>query len=67
MDVTGVTAGTYDFSVFAAGVDAAETDHITVGGAVGVPEPPVLLLFGLGLLGLVAVAEHRRRHPETVD
>jgi hypothetical protein len=67
MDVTGLTAGTYDFSVFAAGVDAAETDHITVGGAVGVPEPPVLLLFGLGLLGLVAVAEHRRRHPETVD
>jgi hypothetical protein len=64
MDVTGVTAGTYDFSVFAAGVDAVERDHITVGGgSIGVPEPPVLLLFGLGLLGLVAVAEHRRRRP----
>jgi hypothetical protein len=61
VDITGVSAGIYDFSVFARGVDAVELDSITVtGGVVAVPEPSTYALM-LGGLGVVGWMTHRRR------
>jgi len=62
--LTGVTAGTYDFTV-AGLVDgrsvATEADHIVVGSAgATVPEPGTTLLFGSGILGLLFVARRAR-------
>jgi hypothetical protein len=53
--ITALSDGDYTFDVFAAGVDAAELDHIIVGsgGSSTVPEPGTLALLGLGLLGFV--------------
>lgn len=58
VDITGVAAGSYDFSVFARGVDAVELDSITVTGSgpgpgpAPIPEPGTyaLMLSGLGAL-----------------
>jgi len=59
---TGVTPGTYDFSVYGTvdgGRIATETDHIVVTGSTAVPEPGTLLLVGSGMLGL-AFARRKR-------
>jgi len=56
--ITGLVAGTYDFNVFAQGVDAAESDRIIVGGA-SVPEPASIFLLGIGLLAFGVVARKR--------
>jgi hypothetical protein len=56
MTITGLTAGSYSFTVYSPGVDGAvETDDITVGA---VPEPGTLLLLGSGIVGFLA---RRRR------
>lgn len=63
VDITGVAEGTYDFSVFARGVDAVELDSITVGGGGGpvpIPEPSTYALMLVGL-GAVAWTVRRRR------
>lgn len=58
--ITGLEPGTYEFDVFARGVDAIERDRITViGDVVATPEPGTLLLLAVGLLGLVAVRFRR--------
>jgi hypothetical protein len=54
LTITALAEGDYSFDVFANGVDAAERDHIVVGGGGStVPEPGTLALLGLGLLGFV--------------
>jgi hypothetical protein len=63
--ITGLEPGTYEFEVFARGVDAVETDRITVtGDAIATPEPGTMLLLGAGLLGLGFVG-HRREESES--
>jgi hypothetical protein len=59
--ITGLEPGTYEFEVFARGVDAVETDRITVigDGVVATPEPGTMLLLGAGLLGLGFVGYRR--------
>jgi len=60
---TGVTPGTYDFSVYGTvdgGRIATETDHIVVAaGSTSVPEPGTLLLVGSGMIGF-AFARRKR-------
>lgn len=64
MDVAGVSPGTYDFTVFARGVGAVETDRIAVttgGGPASVPEPSTVLLLGVGLAGLGVLRRYAGR------
>jgi hypothetical protein len=58
LTITGLVAGTYDFSVFAQGVAANELDHIVV---TGVPEPETYALMLAGLAAMGVVARRRRR------
>ena len=59
--ITANTPGTYDFSVFANGVDATEVDHITVVNSTGVvPEPSTWIMLATGLVGLGYIARRRR-------
>lgn len=61
LTLTGVTAGVYDFDVFARGIDAFESDHITVGPPTGVvPEPTTWLMLATGLVGLAFMWRRRR-------
>jgi hypothetical protein len=52
VDITGINPGTADFTVSARGVDAVETDKITVTGSSSVPGPAGVFLLGAGLFGL---------------
>jgi hypothetical protein len=63
LTITANTAGTYDFSTFASGVDAKELDHIVV-TSTATPEPATLALMMTGLMGLGLVA--RKRKSESV-
>jgi hypothetical protein len=56
--ITALEEGTYDFSIFAAGVSAEELDHIVVGSVV--PEPTTWVMLATGLLGLGIVAWRRK-------
>jgi PEP-CTERM motif-containing protein/integrin beta-like protein len=57
LTITGMTAGIYDFSVFAQGIGATELDHIVV---TGVPEPETYALMLAGLAVIGALARRRR-------
>ena len=52
--ITALAAGTYDFTVGADGVAAREIDHIVVSDGTTVPEPGILGLLALGLVGIGA-------------
>jgi hypothetical protein len=58
VEITALEEGTYDFSVFASGVDAEELDHIVVGSVV--PEPSTWVMLATGLMGLGFVAWKRK-------
>ena len=61
LTIKGLTAGIYDFSVFAQGIAATELDHIVVGDGVGggsEDQTYALMLAGLAAVG--AIARRRR-------
>ena len=60
LQITANAPGTYDFNVFASGVDAVETDRIIVGGGSVVPEPSTWLLLATGHFGIGFMARRRR-------
>jgi hypothetical protein len=60
MTITANAPGTYDFNVFALGVDAMEHDIITVAGGTVTPEPMSMVLLATGLVGVGMVRRRRR-------